>query len=298
MWQLAGAVLLVLLVYGAVRYFSRAGARPSELPKSQPIVHEYWLWTPLDKLPEQPQIQRRLNQGNARAAGRILAVTTGDLLRWWADVRLHIGISLREKNRHIFDPRFFSDEAELPPEADEAMRAAKAVITVRFATEEPMPSRDYLDFMVYLTDALGDLAQSELIYDREAMRFWPALEWKGELMRDYGGHSFQNTVCLHGVEEASGWWLHTHGMRKYGLPDLEMTEVPHEQTTVCTDVLRDLAEQALSDPDVLQDTEMEAYGRTHKLVLFPSDRTGRHHRGLVLNVVDATSIIDQIVYEG
>lgn len=293
-----GAILLVIVVYLAARFWRIALARRRPVRKRQGILHEFWIWTPEEALPPQPQIQRRLNQGNPHNQGRILAVTQGDMLRWWGDVRLHVGMSLRSKNPHIFEPRFFSDESEIPEEAERAMATAKGLITVRFTTDDPMPNRDYLHFLTHLTDSIADLSKAELIYDREGMRFWPGMRWKTGMMRDNARQDFDKLVWVHAVEEPSGWWLHTHGLRKYGLPDLEMTEVATIQRTVCTDILRDLAQGAIEHPDdALSDGTIQAYGRDHHFVLIPSDRDRKHHRGLVLNVVDTTSIIDQIVYE-
>ncbi len=171
------------------------------------------------------------------------------------------------------------------------------MVIVRFATEEPMPNRDYLHFLTHLADAVADLMGSDLIYDREGMRFYTGERWKAEMMSDNARQTFERLIALDAVEEARGWWLHTHGMRKIGLPDIEMCDVGREQKTVCTNILRTFAEQVFDDPSALTDREIEMFGRSHRLVLAPSERGTRHHRGLVLELMDTTSMVDQMLYE-
>ena len=213
------------------------------------------------------------------------------------DIRTHVGISLPPKNRHLFDPNFYSDEAVVPPEGVRTMKEARSMAIVRFVAEDPMPNRDYLHFVTHLADAVADLMASDLIYDREGMRFYTGERWKTQMMSDNARQTFERLVAFHAVEESSGWWLHTHGMRKVGLPDLEMCHVGREQKTICTNILRTYAEQVFEDPTSLVDRELEMFGRSHRLVLAPSERGTRHHRGLVLELMDTTSMVDQMLYE-
>jgi hypothetical protein len=295
--ELLAAIAVVLVAYLLARSFRSFREARREIPRSQPIVHEFWLWTTHDKLPASQEINHRLLAANPHNQPSQPAVRL-DYRQVEADVRIHIGISLRRKNPHVFEPNFFADETVVPPEAGRIMAAARSIVAVRFTSEELVADRNYLHVLTHVADALAELTQSELIYDREGMRMWPAQEWAAGMMRENARQDFDKTVQIHSVEEPDGWWLHTHGLRKYGLPDLEMTEVAREQRAVGTNVLRELAERAIQSPDALRDGEIELFGRQHRIVFTHSTRKSSHHRGLVLEAVDTTSIVDQIVYEG
>ncbi len=296
MQDLGIAIAVVLAAYVMSRWLRSLLLSRTVLPTRQAIVHEYWIWSPVVDLPQMVALHRRLIQYNPYNQGEEMALSTSEGLLL-SDIRLHIGISTRAKNPHVFSPQFFSDEAKAPVGAVEAMEKSQALMIARFASEQPMPDRGYIHFLTHLADALADYAKADLIYDREGLRFWTREEWKALMMRDNARPDLDKHYQVHAVEEPSGWWIHTHGLRKYGLPDLEMIEVSREQRTACTDIIRQMAERAIADPSTLSDGEVEYYGRQHRVVLVRGERGKRHHRGLVLGVVDTTSIIDQITYE-
>lgn len=295
-WELGWSIALVLVLYVVARGARRLFRRTPVVQRSQPAVHEFWMWTPKERLPSEHAISNRLMRGNPHNSYGRPALSTDEALLL-TDIRTHVGISLPPKNRHLFDPNFYSDEAIVPPEAMDTMREARSMVIVRFVAEEPMPNRDYLHFLTHLADAVADLMGSELIYDREGMRFYTGERWKTEMMSENAKQTFERLIAFDAVEEARGWWLHTHGMRKLGLPDLEMCDVGREQKTICMNILRTFAEQVFDDAAFLTDRELEMFGRSHRLVLAPSERGTRHHRGLVLELMDTTSMIDQMLYE-
>lgn len=67
---------------------------------------------------------------------------------------------------------------------------------------------------------------------------------------------------IHGVspedEQAADYWLHTHGLLKFGLPELEIMRVSREQVSVCQGIIQTLAMRLLQEPECWYENNGEA----------------------------------------
>jgi len=146
-------------------------------------------------LPEGVELQRFQNAVLARWEGYPLAGALGDVLR--------------EDN----------------PEAFAEARAAPHVIAIRGR----FPDRENLD---YLRDTLGVVAAlidvgGKAVVDPQILSLFDATAWRDHYLVQGGAPPRHHVLILCSPEETRGRsWVRTRGMRKFGRPDVSLTNVP------------------------------------------------------------------------
>jgi len=146
-------------------------------------------------LPEGVELQRFQNAVLSRWEGYPLSGALGELLR--------------EDN----------------PEAFEAAKAAPHVIAIRAR----FPDRGSLD---YLRDTLGVVAAltdvgGKAVVDPQILTLFDAAAWRERYLVKGGAPPRHHVLILCSPEESKGRsWIRTRGMRKFGRPDISLTNVP------------------------------------------------------------------------
>ncbi len=135
---------------------------------------------------------------------------------------------------------------------DRAVLAGPRLCVVLRATIASPENNDYVETMVHVTDAIASLLDG-VVWDVPMRVVWGQTEWRQRVMEE------PFTVLNHvDVQRASGT-LRTHGLRKFGSPDLEVVDVPAELSAVVEGLLRDIAEN-LAQGEVLGAGETLEYG--------------------------------------
>ncbi|WP_369931311.1 hypothetical protein [Xanthomonas sp. NCPPB 2632] len=149
-------------------------------------------------LPDGVELQRFQNAVLSRWEGYPLSGALGDLLR------------------------------EDSPEAFAAAKAAPHVIAIRGRFAD----RDALD---YLRDTLGVVAAltdigGKAVVDPQILSLFDAAGWREHYLVKGGAPTRHHVLILCSPEETKGRsWIRTRGMRKFGRPDISLTNVPDRE---------------------------------------------------------------------
>jgi hypothetical protein len=114
------------------------------------------------------------------------------------------------------------------PEAYAAAKVAPHVIAIRGR----FPDSDHLD---YLRDTLGVVAAltdigGKVIIDPQILSLFDAASWRDHYLVQGGAPTRHHVLILCSPEETKGRsWIRTRGMRKFGRPDISLTNVPDRE---------------------------------------------------------------------
>lgn len=149
-------------------------------------------------LPDGVELQRFQNAVLSRWEGYPLSGALGDLLR------------------------------EDSPEAFAAAKAAPHVVAIRgrFADREAL---DYLRDTLGVVAALTDIG-GKAVVDPQILSMFDAASWREHYLVKGGAPTRHHVLILCSPEETKGRsWIRTRGMRKFGRPDISLTNVPDRE---------------------------------------------------------------------
>ena len=188
-----------------------------------------------------------------------------------SDVRFHIYglegdeslVSRDMQNRDSFRVewiRRFEDGWEMPPvnqdlpvSAEDWILEARWLIKIHATIQDPA-DRDYLHDALTLANRIARSTRG-LVYDQHGQRYLSAQELRGLVNRKR--FCLLDHVIVHrsGAEtEAS---LHTHGMAKFGFPDLRIQRVPERHVRLGAGLLMDVANAMLDGMDLETDDMLD-----------------------------------------
>lgn len=243
----------------------------------QATVVEFWVYCRAERLPPVEAIIDRVLAANPHNTHGTVVPANEAIL--FSDVRLRLALSLRTRNPMLFDLTA-GPLSHAPPEFAELAAHGNAVAVVRFVSEERIKGWGYVHFLTHLADALADLTDGQ-VFDVEADRFWSNEEWNETMMSDAAAFRLENQAVIHADIHPKWRWVHSHGLRKFGLPDLEVVDVPHEQGALAHNLLWHIAELAVDSGSFPKAVESEMFGR-HELTIAKVRKDGApHHRGKV-----------------
>lgn len=115
-----------------------------------------------------------------------------------------------------------------PPEPPGHIRERLGGVRFQVLVELRDPGPDVAEAVLFgttLADRLAELAEG-VVHDREAVRVYGPGDWRIE-EPDGAAHA-RDHVTFHVIEGETpgGAWIHTHGLRKFGRPELEVYDVP------------------------------------------------------------------------
>lgn len=102
-------------------------------------------------------------------------------------------------------------------------------------------------FQVQIADALVDRYGGVLV-DPQMQLVWGAERWRAD--RSLGELEVRRHVVIHADLLDTGYWLHTHGLVKFGRPDLEIFAVPEEEVGAGVRILNEIAERSMSGEEL------------------------------------------------
>jgi len=114
------------------------------------------------------------------------------------------------------------------PEAFAAAKAAPHVVAIRgrFADREAL---DYLRDTLGVVAALTDIG-GKAVVDPQILSLFDAASWREHYLIKGGAPTRHHVLILCSPEETKGRsWIRTRGMRKFGRPDISLTNVPDRE---------------------------------------------------------------------
>ena len=103
------------------------------------------------------------------------------------------------------------------PDLETNAKASPTVALLSGEVEDP-ETLDYLRDAIGVVTALLD-SGGVAVFDAVALRWWSPAEWRETIFEPAGPEPIEHVVLL-ASEEDDGFWLHSHGLAKFGRPDL------------------------------------------------------------------------------
>jgi uncharacterized protein YegJ (DUF2314 family) len=188
---------------------------------------EYWIYSRDNQLPKWEPIKNafegELGPWNKKqeAVSRLNTMIDDGLLK--------IDKFLREDAGHLFDftDEFLKEKSRGFQERDtRSLSQARMLVRVRLScpAEESLES---LFTLIHLVEAIRRLTAG-MVQDMASHTIWGAWEWRDTVVSDPLKDLLDIHVRLETLDEGGSVWIHTHGMQKFGYPELEMENIPSE----------------------------------------------------------------------
>jgi len=209
--------------------------RQPERPAPESAVHhfkkikaltEYWIYVPGPTIPRWEDIRDQLAQQHSRKEDKDRAF---DFLESALQKELlTIDYVLKQDAKELFD---YPEELiplnsrDLDENDRKNLMEAGMIVRLRLALVD-VPHTSYLPFMVMFVEAVRRLTGG-LVQDAVSHRLWGTSQWQSHSQRPLED-LVDSHVQFELLDEDGIIWLHSHGMQKFGLPDIEMEGVPAE----------------------------------------------------------------------
>ncbi len=200
--------------------------RSSEAMATFPSIMEYWIYAPDTAVPEWEDVRKNLAQHYVRKSERERTFTFLESVI--TSNALTIDYILREEATELFD---YPDELiphnsrELSREDLETLMKAKMIVRARLS-QNTLTGRESIVFMVRFVEALRSL-NNGVVQDAVSHTLWGTEQWKRGV-ENPRKNIMERQLQWEILDEGGRVWIHTHGMLKFGLPDLEMDGFPAE----------------------------------------------------------------------
>ncbi len=198
---------------------------------------EYWIYAASDTIPDLDSIKARMaRQAGSDDDGRLLSRSIDARLR---KKELSVDYLFREDAPELFDypddliPR---NSRGLPDDERRKLKASTMIIRIRV---RPLDSSDlwYLGFSVAFAEAVRDLCGG-IVQDAASHTLWGTGEWLRMAENCGRDDDMVDHLQFHVLEEGKGVWIHSHGMHKFGIPEVEIESVPHELAAAGLETLK------------------------------------------------------------
>jgi hypothetical protein len=128
----------------------------------------------------------------------------------------------------------------------QALRAANAAFRLSVVRPGADPA-NAVRFQVQIADALVDRFGGVLL-DPQVQLLWGAESWRSA--GTAGDLDLRRHLVIHAEDHEAGLWVHTHGMLRFGKPDLELFEVPPALLERAAELLSEVARYLVSGGEV------------------------------------------------
>jgi tetratricopeptide (TPR) repeat protein/uncharacterized protein YegJ (DUF2314 family) len=207
--------------YGAAypEVASGNGSQPNMAPRI-----EYWIYSPQSEIPKWEDVKRSFGKALYSYPDKARAFKLLEGLI--ASNDLSVKYILRSEAEELFD---YPDELigqnsrNFTPEDIEVLQESQMIVRM-----ELTPSASWgpasLRIMVSFVEGLRDLTRG-LVQDAISHTLWGLESWQ-EFIRKPSQDVLADHLHLDVLDEDGTLWMHTHGMLKFGLPELELEDVP------------------------------------------------------------------------
>jgi uncharacterized protein YegJ (DUF2314 family) len=205
----------------------QSGTRRPITPKQSGIqaLVEYWIYSPGNEIPKWQDIRSALadRKGGQEETERALV---------FLDLFIQNNSLAVEYIRKSDAKEFFDYPEEIIPhnsrevnDADRRILQDSTMIVRLKLSLADFSGTSHLSFMVRLVEAVRFLTGG-VVQDAVSHTLWGTEAWR-RMVENPVTFPIESHVQFETVDEGQGrLWLHTHGMQKFGLHDMEMEEVP------------------------------------------------------------------------
>jgi uncharacterized protein YegJ (DUF2314 family)/tetratricopeptide (TPR) repeat protein len=203
-------------------------------------VLEYWIYTPDTSTPQWDDIQRLLGDSISEKAER---EHTFDLLETLVEENdLTIDYILRSEGNELFDyPEELipQNAGEFSEEDKRSLLEARMIVRLRLSVDDPA-GIDYVFFMMRFAEAVRSLTGG-VVQDAVSHALWGMEEWKQRAASPREAIVDAHIRCDL-LDEGGLVWIHTHGIQKFGFPELEMEGIPSDSASAGRALILTVAE--------------------------------------------------------
>ena len=254
-WVLLVPVVLVLAAVGLLFWRAFMGRRvPGYLS-----LTEYWVYTNQTKLPDQTALMDRMISSNPhnRPGKACIGAREGML---FTDVRVHLGVALKEKNPTVFRPDLFEEDVAPTKEVLSSLARCKALVKVRYVSEARLKDFRHLQFVPHMADAIAEMMDGEVVFDHVSERICSAESFKGMLSQNGNAERPEFHVRVLWKADEEGSYARTYGMRKLGMDELRTEPQEEDREVLMLGLLTRLAHHLFRNPDEAGPFEFDEFG--------------------------------------
>lgn len=200
-----------------------------------PVLMEYWVYARQTTIPKWEDIRHELaDQFDDEHQREQMFHLLESLVE---KDELAIEYILKQDAQELFDypedmiPHNANDFSE---EDRKILTEAQMIVRVRLSLQEP-PEADYLTFMVRFVESVRGLTHG-VVQDAVSHALWGLEDWTASVVKG-GKGVVEAHVLLEVLDEEGLVWMHTHGMQKFGLPDVEMEGIPEHLIPACRKIM-------------------------------------------------------------
>jgi uncharacterized protein YegJ (DUF2314 family) len=188
---------------------------------------EYWIYCSRSAIPRLEDIRDRLSQVQEEDSERENILEMFD--SFVEKDQLRIDHILKADSKELFDypedliPRISRgfEESDL-----QKLNQARMIIRIRLSPKGFRP-KDYIPFMTGLVEAVRELTGG-VVQDAVSHTLWGTEEWKSRVLADPMKYPIESQLHFESLDEGGNVWIHSHGMLKFGLPEMELEGIPAE----------------------------------------------------------------------
>lgn len=187
---------------------------------------EYWVYTPTSTIPSWEDLKRSFLQQPANRQNRSRELQ--NLENLIAKQKLTIDYILREEAGDLFEypvELLEFNSRELEASDFKTFRHSQMIIRIRFS-DSADAALENVTFLTRFVEAVRNVSGG-VIQDAVSHVLWGQRAWERSLY-DERSQVVQSNVLIDLLDEDGALWAHSHGMRKFGLPDIELEGVPKE----------------------------------------------------------------------
>ena len=227
---------------------------------------EYWVYSPTSSIPSWEQLKGSFLQQPANRQNRPRELE--NLENLIAKQKLTIDYILREEAGELFDyplELMETNARELDARDYGILKNSEMIIRVRFSDVAEL-AEENIGFLVRFVEAVRDVSGG-VIQDAVSHALWGQRAWERHLYEDRD-QIVKSNILIELLDEDGHVWVHSHGMQKFGLPDVEIEGVPKELSSeavrlilkVCETLVEKRTESSnLSQPMELTDPPVTCY---------------------------------------
>lgn len=212
-------------------------------PLGNHALVEYWVYSPGNEIPKWQDIRRALADQKSRQEEIERALVFLDL--FIRNNSLAVEYIRKSDAKEFFDyPEEIipHNSREVSDSDRRILRDSTMIVRLKLSLAD-FSGTSHLSFMARLVEAVRFLTGG-VVQDAVSHTLWGTEAWT-RMVENPATFPIESHVQFESVDEGQGrLWLHTHGMQKFGLRDMEMEEAP-AQFAHCGRAMMVLAAQAM-----------------------------------------------------
>ncbi len=186
---------------------------------------EYWVYAPDATIPKWAQVRENVATQYSRKTDRERAFKFLESLI--QKKQLIIEYLLKDESAELFDypeDLILHNSRDVTEDDRKTLQNARMIVRVRLSSN--YRGADGIVFTTRFVEAVRGLVNG-VVQDAGSHILWGAESWRASV-KDSAKGLVESQVYFEVLDEGGLVWVHTHGMQKFGLPELEMEGIPAE----------------------------------------------------------------------